>query len=342
VPLANGKASLTMNSLADGDHSVVASFAGGTLIRPSSSNALIERVVPPSGPFTRVLSPNDGETWRVGAAASIQWDASSRALAPVVSIYLARSLDFDWQPIAVDVPNSGSYTWTVTGPGTNVGSTEVASASVMVVDESGEVGADESDLPFSIIDATTAAIVTRLDAETADFGIRVTWALSGGAEFATVELQRAPVETGPWLAVVASRRDEAGVTIAEDRTAELGATYWYRLVGTTSAGATSVFGPVKGSAGAPREFSLSAAWPNPSRGAVACEFTVAQSAPVRLDVLDLQGRERSVLAQGNYAPGRYRVQWDGAEAGVALPAGVYFVRYVARGRSYVSRVALVR
>src|SRR5262249_39356408 len=46
----------------------------------------------------------------------------------------------------------------VTGPGTNVGPTEVQSALISAVDLSGRVGSDASNMPFSIFDPASAAL----------------------------------------------------------------------------------------------------------------------------------------------------------------------------------------
>ena len=83
-------------------------------------------------------------------------------------------------------------------------------------------------------------------------------------------------------------------------------------------------------------------WPNPSKGAFAARFTVAKEAKVRLSVLDLQGREVTVLAQGVYKPGRYQVNWDGRGERGDVPAGVYFVRYLSPEKKLVSRVTIAR
>ena len=51
--------------------------------------------------------------------------------------------------------------------------------------------------------------------------------------FTSLGLERSPAEVGPWLAVNVDVRDDAGMTVAEDKATEAGQTYFYRLVGTT-------------------------------------------------------------------------------------------------------------
>ncbi len=342
VPIIDGVASLTLHALADGDHRVTADYSGGTHFRFSTSEPIFEHVSPAFGPFARVLSPNDGESWRVGTPAVIRWDASAAEIAPVVSIYLARSEAFNWELLAENVPNTGTYTWLVSGPGTNVGKAEVMSATIGVFDDNGEIGSDQSDLPFSIYDVTTEAVVTRFQAEPADLGIRVTWTLSSATAVAHLELQRAPADAGPWTAVAVNTGSEPGAAAVEDRDVVAGNTYWYRLLATTASGEYAILGPVKSAAGAPRGTSLGKAWPNPSLGPMTLEFALAKATPVELDVLDLQGRVRSRLAHGEYLAGHYRVDWDGRDGGAKLSPGIYYVRLAAAGRSYVSRIVVVR
>jgi hypothetical protein len=182
--------------------------------------------------------------------------------------------------------------------------------------------------------------VAQLSARAADFGVEVSWALVDPSLFTNLELQRSTVEAGTWTTLDAQLRLASGTAVASDRSAESGRTYFYRLVGTTAAGTQAIFGPIPGSSGAPKEFALSAAWPNPSKAGVSLNFTVAKTAHVRLSVLDLQGREVSVLRDGEFTPGRYQVKWDGTSDHGAVPAGVYFVRCITPDRKFVSRVTI--
>src|SRR5262249_8159755 len=136
---------------------------------------------------------------------------------------------------------------------------------------------------------------SKLTSEPTESGVRLSWAANRLA-FQALEVQRAMAATGPWNAVNAMVREEGGSMVAEDRTAVSGRTSFYRTLGTTVSGTQSMFGPVAGPAGAPREFALSGAWPNPTRGALTLAVTVPKPSPVRVSVLDLQGREVAVIA----------------------------------------------
>ncbi len=82
--------------------------------------------------------------------------------------------------------------------------------------------------------------------------------------------------------------------------------------------------------------------PNPSRGAVRVRYGIPADAVARLSVLDLQGREIAVLADGVRRPGWAWADWDGGTRGGQAPGGIYFIRLKAGGRQIVQRLALIR
>jgi hypothetical protein len=93
----------------------------------------------------------------------------------------------------------------------------------------------------------------------------------------------------------------------------------------------------------PKEFALSAVWPNPTHGRQATMvFSVPRLSHVKLSVVDLLGREVSSLANGEFAAGRYQVSWDGRSDQGPVPAGLYFVRLVTPDKKVLSRVAITQ
>ena len=64
---------------------------------------------------------------------------------------------------------------------------------------------------------------------------------------------------------------------------------------------------------------------------------------VELSVYDVRGARVRSLVVGELPAGWHRVSWDGADpSGTAVGAGIYFIRATAGGRTFVTRVALVR
>jgi len=91
----------------------------------------------------------------------------------------------------------------------------------------------------------------------------------------------------------------------------------------------------------PVAFGLGAVTPNPAHGAMQVSFGLASAAHARITVLDLQGRERAVLADGEFAPGSHVTSWNGRATGGEAGAGVYFLRYQVAGRTFLRKFALM-
>jgi hypothetical protein len=67
--------------------------------------------------------------------------------------------------------------------------------------------------------------------------------------------------------------------------------------------------------------------PNPFRGPTTIAFDIPTPSSVRLAVYDVTGRCINTIASGEYAAGRYRVDWNGTDdAGRSIADGVYFYR----------------
>jgi len=82
--------------------------------------------------------------------------------------------------------------------------------------------------------------------------------------------------------------------------------------------------------------------PSPMRGAGQIGFVLPREARARLSILDLQGREVAVLADGVFPAGRHTATWDGRMERGAAPAGLYFVRLSAAGRVFSQRLVRLR
>lgn len=74
--------------------------------------------------------------------------------------------------------------------------------------------------------------------------------------------------------------------------------------------------------------------PNPFRASTEIGFTLARDGDVELTVHAVSGRLVRVIARIPMAAGRHSLSWDGLDAsGRPVPAGVYFYRIAADGRS---------
>lgn len=91
--------------------------------------------------------------------------------------------------------------------------------------------------------------------------------------------------------------------------------------------------------GAARTLALAAPAPNPMRmrDAALVRFALPSPGRARVSLLDAQGREVRVLAQGEFAAGEHAVALASPASSTALAPGLYFVRLEAGGRALMRR-----
>ena len=83
--------------------------------------------------------------------------------------------------------------------------------------------------------------------------------------------------------------------------------------------------------------------PNPFHGGSSVEFSLARGEDVELGIFDLGGRRVRTLQRGRLAAGPHRFEWNGLDTGGRrAPAGVYFVRFKAQGRSLEAKLVKLR
>lgn len=262
--VSNGVASVMTNALAIGTHTIVAQFTGGVGYLQSLSPPYQQVVNGFNDPRMVMTNPSAGEDLQLGVPTTIRWTVIGDEPVDKVWIWVSRQLSPPvWVPIAIDVPNTGSYSWTVDGSPTNSGATRNFTCLVSVMDMSGNMGATTSGA-FAITEAATA---------------------NPGA-----------AATGDSLLT---------------------------------------FG------GAPTAFAIVRTWPNPAPGSVNVDFALPYAAPVRLSVMDLQGREVAVLADESQTAGTHRARWNGLVDGHRAGAGLYFVRYRVPGKVMSTRISVL-
>jgi hypothetical protein len=77
----------------------------------------------------------------------------------------------------------------------------------------------------------------------------------------------------------------------------------------------------------PSRTQLERVVPNPFRGMVRVEYSLARSEDVDVVIYNARGQRVRALRAERQAPGRQTLFWDGTDAhGVPAPAGIYFLR----------------
>ena len=89
-------------------------------------------------------------------------------------------------------------------------------------------------------------------------------------------------------------------------------------------------------------FALAPPLPNPAGASVEIRFSLAAPAHATLAVYDVSGRRVTTLLSGLTPAGPHRVLWDASdERGGRVPAGVYFLRLAAAGKTLVRNVVVM-
>jgi hypothetical protein len=190
-------------------------------------------------------------------------------------------------------------------------------------------------------EAAVATTMTLFRAIPTTEGVRIEWQFADPSQFGSVALLRATSARGPWTVLDLEFAQIGGTTVALDRTAVAGQTYYYRIDGTYRTGGSEVFGPLVTTAGEPiTEFALRGIAPNPTDAGATIEYTVPRAAYVSLRLFDLQGREVASLANGLHGPGRYHVTWSGEVDGAPAAAGIYFLHMKAPGLDQTRRIVV--
>jgi hypothetical protein len=289
-------------------------------------------------PAVTVTYPNGGEVLLTTTIPNLTWNATDNVGVTSVDLLLSRTGSAgSYVPLVSGIPNSGSYAWSVTLPASND-----CWLKVVAHDAKGNTASDISNAAFAIVDVATPTVLSRFTASPVASGIELRWQFSDPGSFGAVTVERAQAQDGPWAAVVVERHDESGVSVALDRSAQGGSTYWYRIAANT--GATRVtFGPIEATAGEVIvDFALGRPLPNPTSGETRVDLAVPRDSRVSLGLYDMQGRRVATLMEGLLPAGRHQAMWNGTAGGRSAPAGIYFVRMQAPGVSLTRRLVVTR
>jgi hypothetical protein len=83
--------------------------------------------------------------------------------------------------------------------------------------------------------------------------------------------------------------------------------------------------------------------PNPFNAQTRITYTVAEGAPVRLDIFNMLGRRVHTLVNDYAEPGTYSVDWNGTEASGSLVAsGTYLYRLQVGDQKWVRQMTLLK
>ena len=93
----------------------------------------------------------------------------------------------------------------------------------------------------------------------------------------------------------------------------------------------------------PDRFVLGQNYPNPFNPSTSIEFSLPSRSWVTIDVYNIVGQKVFNLANGDYAAGSHRVEWNGTtKSGSLAGTGIYFYRFEAEGNVETKRMLLLK
>jgi hypothetical protein len=178
--------------------------------------------------------------------------------------------------------------------------------------------------------------------------IELRWRVHSSSGFSHFDVERADAESGPWAVRNPAPVLPGGGVDSElvflDIEFEIGARYYYRLVGIETTGERTVHGPYEVLAAPPARLALHPPRPNPFNPSTAIDFELPAEGRVTLRIYAADGRlVRTLLANAARTAGPHTVFWDGRrDGGRPAVSGVYLVQLEATARTLVQRAVLVR
>lgn len=88
----------------------------------------------------------------------------------------------------------------------------------------------------------------------------------------------------------------------------------------------------------PQTFALEQNYPNPFNPVTTIEYSVSESAPVKLTVYNVMGQQVATLVSETKSPGTYRVNWNAA----AMASGIYYYRLQAANQVMIRQMTLIK
>ncbi len=88
----------------------------------------------------------------------------------------------------------------------------------------------------------------------------------------------------------------------------------------------------------PEKIALLENYPNPFNPSTTIKFEIPGTSKVKITLFDISGREIDIISNQVFAPGIYKIQWNGS----SYPSGVYFCKMTAEKYSKTIRLILIK
>ncbi len=204
-------------------------------------------------------------------------------------------------------------------------------------------GSDDGDLHYREIRVEIPEIEIGVKAVESAEAVELNWQGQPWDLISGYEVLRS-VEDGPWEPM--ARFDGLWATRGEgtyrDASPVLGRRNRYSVRATRLDGAEMLSEPAIGRP-RPLDFRWGPPHPNPTSGIVEIDLYVPESNSVRVNIMDIQGRQIRNLHDGALEGGKTPFRWDGRDnAGAIVPEGIYFIHAASRGSETRAKITRAR
>lgn len=295
-----------------------------------------------NGDWLNLTAPAGGENWNSLTTQTITWTSADYTGA--VTIRLNRNFpDGDWEtiPELLNIPDTGSASFTVSGPA-------ASQCRIWIEDAANPSVFDVSDTDFHITQGTLRLSRTELDFGDVPVGLSQELSFrifSDGPDTLFVrnfscDNPDFAFEAAPFF-LTAGSNQTVNVVFAANRSGISEG----ELVIESSAG--TVFVSLSGNGmlvssaedrALPTAFDVLTGYPNPFNSMTTLTYSLPQSAQVSLRAFDLQGRLVEELVNGVQSQGEHRVMWDGSQ----LATGTYIVVLSGNGFQSMHKAILLK
>lgn len=101
---------------------------------------------------------------------------------------------------------------------------------------------------------------------------------------------------------------------------------------------TGNVGVTKISSDVPNKYSISPNFPNPFNPITNIKFTLPKTSHVKINVVDITGKEIAILVDGYLQSGTYKTDWDAS----SFSSGIYFYKMVSESYSETKKMILIK
>ncbi len=312
----------------------------GVLIQ-DVSDAVFAISEPGGGNLVSVISPNGGEIWQQGMPHPIRWNSTAAAVNVEISLMRGTNIAQPYLVIAPNVPNTGEFIWLIP-PHIPVSNDYKIRVRLLT----NSIMFDLSDGSFSIIppDPTPDLITvtspnggevwtkgaTNTISWTApdlDDPVRIILVRYQGNNNRFIVIARNAPNTGSFDWTIPMRIPQGN----NYRVAVVSAAN--RLIRDLSDGYFSIVNP---------DIALSAS-PNPTREKTTISFTVDEPTPMEVVIYNIKGQKVRTLMENRLVRGSYNLLWDGKDrSGIPVSAGFYIARLITTGKTFSTRILIMK